>query len=98
MSYGVFCTFDLKNNATANDYKIAYQDLEKIGLKRVVVGTTGSRVIPTTSVIGNFSGGSVNTVRDYVRQQVANAFKARGFKSEIFVFVGDNTTWGATTT
>jgi len=34
MNYFVFCTFDLKNG-TANDYKNAYADLEKLGLKKV---------------------------------------------------------------
>jgi hypothetical protein len=97
MSYGVFCTFDLKN-ASSKDYDNAYSDLAKIGLKKVVAGTNNNVVIPTTSVTGTFTGTSASSVRDYVRQKVADAFKARGFKSEIFVFVGDNTTWGSTTT
>lgn len=97
MSYGVFCTFDLKN-ASSTDYQNAYSDLEKIGLKKVVAGSKSNVVIPTTSVIGELNSTSVGSVRDDIRQRVANAFKARGFKSEIFVFVGENTTWGSTTT
>jgi hypothetical protein len=48
MAYRVTCTFDLKN-ATRQDYENAYGDLEKIGLKKVVVANDGSKVIaPTT--------------------------------------------------
>ena len=72
MSYGVFCTFDLKN-PKSGDYETAYNDLEKIGLKRIVVGTSGNRVIPTTSVIGNFSGGAVAGGGDCFRQRVSQA-------------------------
>ena len=36
MSYFVLCTFDLKD-ASRQDYQNAYADLEKVGLKRVVV-------------------------------------------------------------
>jgi hypothetical protein len=97
MSYGAFCTFDLKNGS-AQDYKNAYSDLEKIGLKRVVVGNNNDIVIPTTSVFGEFNGGSASSVRDTVRQKVKDAFQKRGFKSEIFVFVGGDWTWGSTTT
>lgn len=97
MSYGVFCTFDLKN-ASSKDYENAYADLAKIGLKKVVVGNNSDVVIPTTSVFGEFNGASAGSVRDTVRQKVADAFKARGFKSEIFVFVGGDWAWGSTTT
>lgn len=34
MSYLAFCTFDLKN-ASSQDYKNAYADLEEIGLTKV---------------------------------------------------------------
>jgi hypothetical protein len=34
MSYLAFCTFDLKN-ASSQDYKDAYADLEEIGLRKV---------------------------------------------------------------
>lgn len=97
MSYTVFCTFDLKN-ASSTDYKNAYADLEGIGLKKVVAGTNGDVVIPTTSTYGTFNGSSVTSVRDDIREAVKKAFKARGFKSEIFVVVGANGTWGSTTT
>jgi hypothetical protein len=97
MSFGVFCTFDLKN-ATSAQYKQVYEDLAKIGLARVVAGTKGNVVIPTTSVTGQFDGVSAHAVRDHVREKVKQAVSARGLRSEIFVFVGANTTWGATTT
>jgi hypothetical protein len=97
MSYTVFCTFDLKN-ATKTDYENAHSDLENIGLERVVTGTNGEVVIPTTSVYGKFNGSSVNSVRDDIRRRVKEAFSARGLKSEIFVVVGKDGTWGSTTT
>ena len=52
----------------------------------------------TTSAIGNFTGSSVVSVRDYMLEAVTNAFKARGFKSEIFIVAGENGTWITTTT
>lgn len=98
MSYGVFCTFDLKN-ASSKDYENAYADLAKIGLKRVVAGSKRDVVIPTTSVLGSFNGNSAASLRDNLRQKVQDAFQARKFDSEIFVFVGgEDWTWGATTT
>lgn len=98
MSYLVFCTFDLKN-ATSQNYQTAYADLEKLGLRKVQKADNGNDVvIPTTSVMGTFNGSSVGSVRDDIRDRVANAFKARGFKSEIFIVVGGDWAWGATTT
>jgi hypothetical protein len=97
MPYQAFCTFDLKN-ASTEDYRNAYADLERIGLKRVVVGSGRDIVIPTTSVIGDFNGVGVARVRDDVRAAVKERFEARHFRSEIFVVVGENGTWGSTTT
>jgi hypothetical protein len=98
MSYAVFCTFDLKN-ATTQDYKNAYADLEKIGLKKVVAGSKREVVIPTTAALGSFNGANADSIRDDIRQRIQNAFKARGFSSEIFVLVGgEDWTWGAITT
>jgi hypothetical protein len=98
MPYLVFCTFDLKNGA-ASDYQNAYADLERIGLKKVQKGSGGSDVvIPTTAAMGEFNGASAVSARDDIRSRIANAFKARGFKSEIFVVVGGDWAWGATTT
>lgn len=97
MTYQTLCTFDLKN-ATASDYQTAYNDLHKLGLSPVQAGTKGNYVIPTTTVMGDFNGSSATSVRDDIRDRVRNAFQSRGFKSEIFVAVGENGTWGAATT
>lgn len=98
MTYLAFCTFDLKN-ASRQDYVNAYADLKKVGLERVKKSSAGNDVvIPTTSVIGEFTGKDAPAVRDYVRQLVKDAFEARGFTSEIFVIVGGNWAWGAITT
>ena len=48
--------------------------------------------------MGSYNGQSTVSVRDHVRTQVQSAFKARGFKSEIFVVVGNNSLWAAATT
>ncbi len=98
MSYYVFCTFDLKD-ASSDDYEGAYADLEQIGLTKVMAANDKSKVvIPTTSVAGEFDGDSATNVRDAIRERVKKAFAARGFSSEIFVVVGGNWAWGATTT
>lgn len=98
MAYLVFCTFDLKN-ASGQDYQAAYADLEKFGLRKVQKADGGGHVvIPTTSVMGTFNGNSAAAVRDDVRTWVKNAFSARRFKSEIFVVVGGDWAWSATTT
>jgi hypothetical protein len=97
MSYIVFCTFDLKN-ASSQDYQNAYADLEKIGLRKVHKTDGGNVVIPTTSAMGTFTGSNAATVRDDIRNKVKAAFTARRFKSEIFIVVGDNWAWGASTT
>ena len=98
MSYLVFCTFDLKS-ASDQDYRNAYADLEKIGLKKVVIANNGNNVvIPTTSAMGEFNGTSASSVRDDIRNRVQNAFKARGFKSEIFLTIGGDWAWGSAAT
>ncbi len=98
MSYFVFCTFDLKN-ATSQDYKDAYADLEKIGLKKVVVSDKSKNVvIPTTAAAGEFNGTSAAGVRDDIQSRVQNAFRARRFSSEIFVVVSGDWAWGAVST
>ncbi len=98
MSYFATCTFDLKN-ASNQDYQDAYAALAAIGLRKVVVGDAGKQVVaPTTTTAGEFNGASASAVRDFVREQVREAFKARQFSSEIFVVVGGDWAWGAATT
>jgi hypothetical protein len=98
MSYLVFCTFDLKN-ASNQDYQNAYADLEKIGLKKVAVTDQGNKVvIPTTATMGQFNGTSAASVCTDIRNRVQNAFKTRGFKSEIFVITGGDWAWAPGTT
>jgi hypothetical protein len=98
MSYLVFCTFDLKN-ATSQDYANAYADLDKIGLKKVVVNSQGNKVvIPTTATMGQFDGTSASNVCTAIRDRVQTAFKARGFTSEIFVVTGGDWAWVSGTT
>ena len=98
MSYGVLCTFDLKG-ASSPDYQNAYADLERLGLHKVQDNSNGGKsVIPTTTVLGSYSGASAATIRDDVRSKVKAAFSARGFRSEIFIVVGGTDwTWGSTT-
>jgi hypothetical protein len=98
MSYFVVCTFDLKN-ATRTDYENAYNDLANMGLKKTVVAGNGMNVVaPTTTAMGEFTGTSSASVRDFVRTRVQAAFNGRRFKSEIFIVVGGDWTWGGATT
>jgi len=98
VSYLVFCTFDLKN-ATSQDYRDAYSDLEGLGLKKVVKSSNGNDVvIPTTAVMGTFNGKDSGSVRDDMRSRVKSAFQKRGFTSEIFLTASGNWSWGVTTT
>jgi hypothetical protein len=98
MSYFVTCTFDLKNGSS-QDYQNAYADLEKIGLKKVVVHSDGRRIVaPTTLVAGIFNGTRASSVCSDIRDNVKNAFSARGFSSEIFVVVGGDWAWVDATT
>lgn len=98
MSYMVFCTFDLKG-ASSKDYHNAYADLEKIGLKKVLKNSQGGdSVIPTTAAMGFFEGKSASTVRSDIRDRVQAAFRARRFKSELFLVSGDDWAWAACAT
>jgi hypothetical protein len=97
MSYLVFVTFDLKA-ASAQDYANAYADLDKLGLKRVHVGSNGNAVIPTTSAMGTFNSTSSDKAAVDIRTKVAAAFTARKFKAEIFVVAGENGTWASIST
>lgn len=93
----VFCTFDLKN-ASRQDYDNAYADLQALGLVRVHKGKSKDVVIPTTSVMGTYTGDGAAAVAQYVRDAVQAAFKARGLKSEVFVVAGENGSWASGTT
>lgn len=97
MSYLVFGTFDLKS-ATAQDYVNAYADAAKIGLTRVHTNQGKESVIPTTSVMGFFNGSGAKAVCADIRDKMQAAFKARGFRSEIFVVVGGDWSWVPATT
>lgn len=98
MKYLIYLTFDLKG-ATAQQYQTAYAELEKLGLSRVQKNTHGGQdVIPTTSAMGFFSGESSAQLCETIRDQVIAAFKARGFKSELFFVTGDNWAWAASAT
>ena len=98
MSYVALCTFDLKN-ASSTDYQNAYNDLQKLGLTKVQSNDQGGNtVIPTTTVLGSFTGASASAIRDDLRAKIKSAFTARRFRSEIFVVVGGTDwTWGAAT-
>lgn len=98
MSYLALCTFDLKS-ASRQDYETAYSDLEKLGLKKIIVANNGNNVvIPTTTVTGSFTGQSASSVCEYVRDKVKSAFSSRSFSSEIFVMVGGDWSWAGSTT
>lgn len=98
MSFAVLCTFDLEN-ASSSGYESAYDELEKLGLYKAQSNNSGGEtVIPTTTVLGSYTGSSASSIRDDVRSKIKSAFSSLGLKSEIFVVVGgEDWTWGATT-
>ena len=90
MSFGVVCTFDLKG-ASSGDYQNAYVALERLGLYKAQDNSSGGKTaIPTTTVLGSYTGASASVVRDDVRAKVKAAFESLRFKSEILIVV-----WGA---
>jgi hypothetical protein len=94
MSYFVVCTFDLKN-ATATDYKNAYADLEKLGLKKVIVYNGNKQyVIPTTTVSGTFTGQDAAAVS---RQSQGRLCGTRFFLRDLFSGFGRLGVGAATT-
>lgn len=97
MNFQALCTFDLKNASRA-DYVTAYSELAKLGFGHTVQGASRVVSLPTTTVIGTFTGSSAATVRDNLRGRVVQAFSAQGFKFEIFIAVGGGDhTWGSHT-
>lgn len=99
MSFLVLCTFDLKH-ATQLQYQTAYEELAKLGLSRVHKTAEGGQfVIPTTTVMGEFSGVSAAKVRDDMCLAIKSALAFKGLKSEVFVVVGGvDWAWGGRTT
>ncbi len=94
MSYPVLCVFNLKE-ASRDDFLYAYADLAKLGMKRVIKSDGGSTVtLPPATVMGTFNGKNVNDVLGAVGHQVADIFKARGYRSEFAVFVATTWAWG----
>lgn len=96
MTYCVLCTFDLKN-ASSTDYQRAYSELESIGLHRAQANSGGGKtVIPTTTVLGSYTGANSAAIRDDVREKIRKAFRAQGFEFEFFLVIGgQDWTWGA---
>jgi hypothetical protein len=88
MSYFVLCTFDLIDPAD-DSYQLAYSILAQLRLNRVVVPETGgTRVIPTTTVVGHIEGPSAATVAAATADDIKRRFVAAGLKCEMFVTAG----------
>lgn len=98
MSYFVVCTFDLAD-ASYNDYKNAYADLEKIGLYKRIPSDQGEYIqLPSTTTAGEFNGNSAESILNDVKTRIEEMFKTRGFDFEVFIAVGKNWAWFCTTT
>jgi len=87
-------SFDL-HDASEEDYVKFYNALAKIGLLHWVKGNIGKLELPHSAVIGDFTGISVEDVRDRVRTSVVQILEAIGLKGFMFVAVGENGTWGS---
>jgi len=93
MSYLVLVTFDLKD-ASWDDYKAVYEELENIGLLKRLISSEGKEVLlPTTTVAGEFEGDSSVDVRNNIMNKCKRIFKYLKLHGEIFVEVGDNWSW-----
>lgn len=98
MSYFVVCLFDLKD-ATYEDYVNAYSDLAKIGFSKVLTSNEGKKItLPTTTTAGEFNGVNSDAVADDLIARVRSSFALRGFRSEIFLSVGNDWRWRHHTT
>ncbi len=94
MTYFVVCSFDLVN-CGYKEYLNAYADLAAIGLKRDIASSYGDHVrLPTTTIAGEFDGKSPGQVRDDLYVKIHNVFSKRGFKSQIFISVCRDWSWG----
>ena len=93
-SQGVFMSFDL-HDVSEEDYTKFYNALAKIGLTHWVKGNIGKLELPHSAVIGDFTGISVEDVRDRIRISVLQILEATRLKGFIFVAVGENGTWGS---
>ena len=87
-------SFDL-HDASKEDYTKFYNALAKIGLNHWVKGNIGKLELPQSAVIGDFTGISVEDVRDRTRISVVQILEAMRLKGFIFVAVGENGTWGS---
>ena len=94
MAFQVFMSFHL-HDASEEDYVKFYNALAKIGLFHWVKGNIGKLELPHSAVIGDFTGISVEDVRDRVRTSVVQILEAIGLKGFMFVAVGENGTWGS---
>ena len=98
MRYLIHLTFDLID-AKSTDYHTAYEDLEKLGLSRLKRRTTAPlNKNPSSSVMGVFDGPNAGQTCESVQSDVVAAFKARGFKSELFFVAGDKWAFVASST
>lgn len=93
MSFFCVCSFDLKN-ASSEDYKNVYADLDAMGLKSHVVGSNNLKIVlPNTTTAGLFNGSSAQQVASDLRSRVDNAMRARGLTFELFLSAG-GADWG----
>jgi len=98
MNYLVFLSFELER-ASDRDFDNAFSDLYTLGLKRLVTAEKGDKVVlPGSAAMGMVDGESAAVVQASIRARAQELFKARHFNSKIFVVVGGDWAWGATST
>lgn len=98
MSYFVVVTFDL-NRASSDDYEVADDILNDIGLEREIEGSSGKNIkLPENTYAGKFDGASAVKVRDDLSSQIQNEFKKENLDASIFVSVGGSWAWGKRST
>lgn len=97
MKYFVTVTFELKD-ATNEDYKRLYKELEQIGFYKILRASNGNIVtIPTSTVVCETTGSNADLLRDTTRDKLNILFKACKLKGEVFIIVSGEWSWGGST-
>ncbi len=96
-SFFATVTFDLKD-ANSADYESVAKSLAGVGLYKTVKADSGSCVeLPYNTFTGSFTGEAVTKVRDLVCDHAKSVLSRCRLKGRLFVAVGGDWTWGATT-
>ncbi|HEX8372716.1 MAG TPA: hypothetical protein VF585_08050 [Chthoniobacterales bacterium] len=94
MSYFVTVSLDV-TNSRPDTYTLIEAVMAEIGLPAKMKGSTGKmHPLPSTTYAGEFIGSSAAKVRDDLSELIKKKFSENSIKSQIFISVGGDWTWG----